>query len=64
MKLSTHKHGKGIKFHDINQKWEARIMIEGKRITLGYYDTVDEAIQAYENAKKVKTNSALNFLRS
>jgi hypothetical protein len=33
-------------------KWRARIGIDGKRISLGYYDTEEEAREAYLEAKK------------
>lgn len=63
LKLSTGKHGRGIKYHEVNQKWEARIMIDGRRVTLGYYDSVEDAEAAYKSAKDSKKASTLNFLR-
>lgn len=53
---------RGVKYHDRNKKWEARIMINGQRITLGYFDRVEDAEAAYKRAKEAKTNSSLRFL--
>lgn len=36
-----------------NGKWRARIGINGKRISLGDFDTEEEARQAYLDAKKI-----------
>lgn len=63
LKLSTGKHGRGIKYHEHNRKWEARIMVGGKRVTLGYFDLASDAETAYANAKKATKTEALNFLK-
>jgi hypothetical protein len=37
---------KGVSWHKKTQKWNARIMIDGIQISLGYYDSVEEAANA------------------
>lgn len=34
-----------------NNKWQSRVTIDGKRISLGYFDTPEEAYQAIKNYK-------------
>lgn len=36
----------------MGNKWEARIHINYKHVTIGYYDDIEEAKEAYENYKK------------
>ena len=43
---------KGYYFHKGNNKWMAYINRDGKKIHLGYYDTEEEARQAYLTAKE------------
>ena len=38
---------KGYWWHKASQRWQAQIGHEGKRIHIGYYDTEEEARQAY-----------------
>lgn len=35
-----------------NEKWQARISIEGKKIHLGHFTNVEDAARAYDNAAK------------
>jgi len=44
---------KGCSFREKCNKWEARIKINGELIYLGYFDTEEEAHQAYLNAKLI-----------
>ena len=44
---------KGYSFNKNRNKYEAKIRINGKLIHLGYYDTTDEARNAYLDAKKI-----------
>ena len=37
---------KGVSWHKKTNKWNARIMIDGIQISLGYYDSVEEAAKA------------------
>lgn len=62
LKLSRSKFGKGITFDA--GKWKARILLNGKRVFLGYFDSMKEAEDAYEVAKNAKADTNLNFLRS
>lgn len=41
----------GVCWHKQAKKWHARIEVDGKRINLGLFDTVDEAAQARAAAK-------------
>jgi SAM-dependent methyltransferase len=41
----------GVDFHHHAGKYRARIKRNGVRVTLGYFDTVDEAVDAYRAAK-------------
>lgn len=47
---------KGYSWHKWGKKWQARIMINYKTKYLGYFDTEEDARQAYLNAK-------LNFIQ-
>lgn len=38
----------GVRYHKQREKWNARIQIQGKEISLGLYDTKQEAITARE----------------
>lgn len=41
---------KGVSWFTRNKKWQAQIMIEGKTLFLGYYDTPEDAAVAYNKA--------------
>ena len=43
---------KGVRFYEPNQKWLARISVNGKRIHLGYRETRKEAVALYEIAAR------------
>lgn len=44
---TRNKSGKiGVEWHTATRKWKARIMAHGKRIELGYFDNLDDAIAA------------------
>jgi hypothetical protein len=42
----------GISFRKEREKWVSRIMVSGKRIHLGYFNTEQEARQSYLQAKE------------
>lgn len=42
----------GVHFHKPNNKWQARIYVNGKRISLGYFEKEDDAGIAYQNYLK------------
>lgn len=44
---------KGIGFHPKNGKWAARIARDGKRVSLGYFNTAEEAHAAYAAASPI-----------
>ena len=41
---------KGVSFYKYSNKWEARIIINGKQIYLGNFDTAELASEAYKSA--------------
>lgn len=41
---------KGVSWHKHTKKWAARIMLNKKAISLGYFHTIDEAKAAYRKA--------------
>jgi AP2 domain len=44
----------GVDFHHHAGKYRAQIMRDGVRVTLGYFDTADEAAGAYQAARRAK----------
>jgi hypothetical protein len=38
------RHHRGVTFEKRNSRWRARIMVDGKSISLGYFDTEPEAL--------------------
>ena len=42
----------GVRYNPIKKRWQARIQTNGKRISLGGFDTPQEAHEAYVNAKR------------
>lgn len=47
------RNAKGCYFIKRNKKWRAKIMLNSKRIHLGYFKTESEARQAYLKAKEI-----------
>ena len=43
---------KGVSYFKLNNKWEAYIKIDGIKINLGMYDTIEEAKQSRQDAVK------------
>lgn len=41
----------GVNFYKPTGKWVAKISVNGKRITIGYFDSIDEAASARRNAE-------------
>lgn len=44
---------KGVCWHKRDQKWTARLTIDGERKQLGYFDTAEEAFMEYAQRAKV-----------
>jgi hypothetical protein len=63
LKPTTGKFGRGITWNPRVEKWRVRILLDGKRIHLGEFDSIQEAEAVYQKAKIEKNNSALSFLR-
>lgn len=45
---------KGIRYHAPNGKYQARVIVNGRRVSLGYYFTVEEAARAYDLAARLE----------
>jgi hypothetical protein len=41
---------KGVGWHKNNAKWRAQIKLNGKKKNLGYFDAIEDAAAAYQNA--------------
>ena len=41
----------GVHWDSVNGQWVAQIAVQGKRTTLGRFDAIDDAAQAYRDAK-------------
>ena len=50
---SFNTNAKGYWWNKQNKKWQAKIVLNGKRIHLGFFDIEEEAHQAYLNAKEI-----------
>ncbi|MCC2485004.1 HNH endonuclease [Bacillus pacificus] len=46
----TNQTFKGVTFNKFKEKYQARLQVNKKRKSLGYYDTQEEAIKAYQRA--------------
>eukprot|EP00884_Botryococcus_braunii_P009510 jgi/Botrbrau1/18560/Bobra.0367s0009.2 len=57
---------RGVRWHERNTKWEARIFDGQKQISLGYYDTEEAAAKAYDvRALRLRgPNTQVNFPQS
>jgi hypothetical protein len=49
---NENKNSKGYSWDKTRNKFQSRIVVEGKKITLGYFNTEEEARHAYLEAKK------------
>ena len=45
---------RGVSWHAGTKKWVARMQVNGRTVTLGYYDTIEEAAKARREAVKKK----------
>jgi hypothetical protein len=45
-------HWKGVGWHDTMRSWRARIKVEGKQVTLGFFDNERDAAEAYDAAAR------------
>jgi hypothetical protein len=59
-KVNNRSGAKGVVFHPkcVRKPWQAKIVVSGKVVSLGYYKTVEEASSAYESGAK---KHAINF---
>lgn len=53
----------GVSFHKVHQKWQARVVFEGRTCHFGYYDSIIEAAKAYDRGMKrlIGQSAKLNF---
>lgn len=58
-----HRNGSlpGVSYHKYSKKWESRIWEDSKKRFLGYYDTAEEAHEAYKRAYYEITGEELNI---
>jgi hypothetical protein len=49
----------GVTYCKRLNKWKAQVKVQGKRINLGYYESWDNAYDAYVNADKTMLKLAL-----
>jgi hypothetical protein len=56
---------RGVNFYKQNRKWVAKISIDGRRKSIGYYSTPEDAARAYDNIclKERGEFAVLNFGR-
>jgi hypothetical protein len=52
---------KGVNWHKAANKWQARIMVNGKRLQLGWFETPEDAYLAYCAAAKEFHGEFANF---
>jgi hypothetical protein len=43
---------RGVSWHSVKKRWEARIGLRGKFYHLGYFESIEDAIVARENAEE------------
>ena len=43
---------RGVSWHKARRLWQARISVQGKKISLGYYHDIDDAKKARESAEE------------
>lgn len=48
IRIDSHNKYKGIVWHSSTNKWQARIKVNGHKISLGYYDDELDAAMAYD----------------
>lgn len=62
-KINTwNKNAKGCTFHKRDKKWQVAIVHNGKKENLGHYNTKEEAMEVYSNAKKIYHKDAFENL--
>jgi hypothetical protein len=56
---------KGVHFYKLTKKWQAKLMVENKTISLGYYKNKEDAARAYNDGaiKHFGKFARLNILR-
>lgn len=48
----------GVQLYTRTGRWTANIEVKGKRIYLGYFDTIEEAVEARKAAEKTYREAA------
>ena len=43
---------RGVDWHKTNQKWRAKIKIKNQLYHLGYFDSIEDAAKAYQDASE------------
>lgn len=63
MRVDNSSGFKGVGFHSRTGKWHARILINGVRRWLGFFDTPEAASVAYEEARSIYAKPRPDHLR-
>lgn len=52
---------RGVSWHARNKKWVAKTHAQGRYVTLGYYDTAEDAARIYDCAARYLRGPNANF---
>lgn len=54
---------KGVIYNKHHKKWYTRIRVDGRRVELGYYSDLQDAIEAYKRAEEVYHGEYASYRR-
>jgi plasmid replication initiation protein len=53
---------KGVCYDKLKGRWKARVLINGKRISVGYHDTAEQAYEAVQQTQRQATLPTVRFM--